>query len=397
MRRRLKIFIFLILAVLLPLVITNEIIRFTWYRRLFLVKFLRKDWELMSSLQPGFEGKFQVGLLNYSVWKGTNAEWELKVNSQGLRSFKEIGPRPANVFRIICLGDSTTFGLDLNYPDTYPAQLASILESAVAQPARIETINAGVPTYSSRQGLVALSTRLTRYQPDLVIVELGFNDEGSRTLGYLSPTDNQLLPGDIRNGFSKIYRSPLNLAYFELDRQPLIAFAKNLFLNWVMVFRLYPAINEMAKHPQPAGVEEKRERRAEAFKRSRISRVPASDLVANYEGIADLAEKNGFRLVFYIPYVLHPAYRFLILTVAQEHHIPVVDFYGKMMQYKLEMLAANPVYAELLSDYRHRLGDDFLRKNPQYLVTTDGLHPNAVGNRIIAEKIAKVILSQRAP
>ena len=47
----------------------------------------------------------------------------------------------------------------------------------------------------------------------------------------------------------------------------------------------------------------------------------------------------------------------------------------------------------MLSEYRRMLGDDYLRQNPTYAVTSDTIHPNGVGDRIIAEKMAEILLS----
>jgi lysophospholipase L1-like esterase len=122
------------------------------------------------------------------------------------------------------------------------------------------------------------------------------------------------------------------------------------------------------------------------------SRVPPGYFLENLDQIVKLSNRKKFNLIFYIPYVIHPVYRRFIWNVARENNIPVVDFGFRHQSYNLGDLIANPVYSQLLSKYRKNLGDSYLNQHPIYLVTTDGIHPNALGNRIISERMAQVIL-----
>ena len=91
-------------------------------------------------------------------------------NSRGVFGPEFAVPKPPDVFRIVCLGDSCThFG-----PRPYPERLQSLLEARA--PGRFEVINAGVVGYSSHQGRVRLQTDVSGWQPDLVTVYFGWND-----------------------------------------------------------------------------------------------------------------------------------------------------------------------------------------------------------------------------
>jgi lysophospholipase L1-like esterase len=102
-------------------------------------------------------------------------------NRQGLREDHEIPFQkdPAQL-RILCLGDSCTFGYLLSHDQTYVEMLESRLQERCSAP--VECINAGVPGYTSFQGLQYLRTEGLRYQPDLVILDFGWN-EGARHAG----------------------------------------------------------------------------------------------------------------------------------------------------------------------------------------------------------------------
>jgi lysophospholipase L1-like esterase len=121
------------------------------------------------------------------------------------------------------------------------------------------------------------------------------------------------------------------------------------------------------------------------------ARVPPSDFMDNLSQFIKLSQTHKFQLIFYIPYVIHPLYRRLIYLVASENKIPVEDFSGQHEKHVFDDLIANPAYAQLLKIPRENLGDDFFRKNRVYVLTVDGLHPNALGNRLVAEEISKLI------
>jgi hypothetical protein len=68
-------------------------------------------------------------------------EYRLRTNSQRMRG-PEFGGKDANTPRIIAIGDSVTHGWGVSEPESYPAQLQSILRQ---QGHRTEVLNAGVP------------------------------------------------------------------------------------------------------------------------------------------------------------------------------------------------------------------------------------------------------------
>ena len=93
-------------------------------------------------------------------------------NHDGLRG-PEVGDKRDGVLRILVLGDSCAFGFGLPAEQAWPARLQAHLQEA-GRPA--EVLNAGVPGYSSAQGLVLARRLLPRLSPDLVVVAFGWND-----------------------------------------------------------------------------------------------------------------------------------------------------------------------------------------------------------------------------
>jgi lysophospholipase L1-like esterase len=92
-------------------------------------------------------------------------------NSLGLR-----GPEPEpeeGDLRVLCLGDSITFGLGNGDAATWPAKLRAVLSAK--RDGKVVVLNGGVPGWSSVQGQQLLE-RLRSFRPDAVVFWYGMND-----------------------------------------------------------------------------------------------------------------------------------------------------------------------------------------------------------------------------
>lgn len=99
-------------------------------------------------------------------------------NGDSLREDHEIPIRkPAGEIRILFLGDSCTYGYGVAHNVTFTEVCESVLESRLKSP--VECINAGVPGYSLFQGSRYLVTKGLSYEPDLVVLNFGWNDAGT--------------------------------------------------------------------------------------------------------------------------------------------------------------------------------------------------------------------------
>lgn len=100
-------------------------------------------------------------------------------NAQGLREEREIAATKApGEQRLLCLGDSCTFGYLLRPEESWVAAVERRLQAQFpATP--IECINAGVPGYTLFQGWRFLETRAAALRPDLVVLNFGWNESVS--------------------------------------------------------------------------------------------------------------------------------------------------------------------------------------------------------------------------
>ncbi len=121
--------------------------------------------------------------LDHAVWDFT----VLSTNAQSFRADYPITTKPAGTYRIICLGDSVTFGyrVPVVWPDKptefdpewlpFPMLLEKQLRAANLN-RRIEVFPMAVPGYTTHQGLAWLRRDIDYLEPDLVIASFGWND-----------------------------------------------------------------------------------------------------------------------------------------------------------------------------------------------------------------------------
>jgi lysophospholipase L1-like esterase len=161
----------------------------------------RKDFAIDPFLTAGV---FQLD--EHTFWRIAHND-VFGTNRQGFRDNQAstVLKKPGT-FRIICIGDSVTFGVpaDQNSPEeTFAKKLETLLLHHFGENT-IEVLNAGVPGYTSYQGLLQLKHRLLRYHPDLVIVQFGIND-GSPAIEFAD--NKQIMPSghmlSVRNWLGK--------------------------------------------------------------------------------------------------------------------------------------------------------------------------------------------------
>jgi lysophospholipase L1-like esterase len=106
-----------------------------------------------------------------------NPTWTIDLNSEGYRGPEFTAAKPPATVRVACIGDSWTFGMNVDQPLAYPDRLAAHLRE-LAPASRFEVLNFGVLGYSSFQGLQLLKARVLALHPDVVAIGFGMNDSG---------------------------------------------------------------------------------------------------------------------------------------------------------------------------------------------------------------------------
>ena len=124
--------------------------------------------------------------LDHVVWDFT----VLSTNAQRLRSDHPLPNKQAGTTRVVCLGDSVTFGYRVptvwpDKPNEYdraalPFPMLLEKELRAANPSKkIEVVTMAVPGYTSHQGLAWLRRDIDKLKPDLLTINFGWNDASS--------------------------------------------------------------------------------------------------------------------------------------------------------------------------------------------------------------------------
>lgn len=161
-------------------------------------------------------------------------------------------PKPPDVFRIMCYGDSNTDGPG---DGGWPGRLGKVLEKHEWQPSkRVEVINAGVAGYSSYQGLMRFKEEVETYEPDLIFVSFGWNDA----------------PGALGKPDKEFTIPPAGVVFVE---------------RILLRFKCYRLVRTLrrergTKKPETVG-----------------PRVPVKDYLANMESFLEIGKRHGARVV----------------------------------------------------------------------------------------------------
>jgi lysophospholipase L1-like esterase len=201
-------------------------------------------------------------------------------NEWGFRD-RPTQPKTANMFRILCIGDSVTYGTGVSNEDTFPHALQSMMLQRAGALLDVDVINGGVSAYNTRNVRGLLETVIDTMAPDVVVytfVENDLDDSlSSGPGGWLMECDPQKPPD---SAFIKGSFAPAWVMRWEASRKEKGSSAiGQLFSQW---FRDVPDVVPpliVGNHP------EARRRWEEA----------ASELA----GMRDLCAKRNARFLVY--------------------------------------------------------------------------------------------------
>ncbi len=103
------------------------------------------------------------------------AQCAFTINSRGFRGPK-VRAEKGNAYRIVALGESSTFGVTLAPGQRpWPELLEQLIRARLSPSRPVEVINAGVPGYRLGQNLYRLTREILPLKPDMVISYHGIN------------------------------------------------------------------------------------------------------------------------------------------------------------------------------------------------------------------------------
>lgn len=115
---------------------------------------------------------------------------KIHTNREGFRSEAEIPlKKEKNEYRILALGDSWVFGLNVDNSQTF----CNVLEERLSEKypdKKITVINGGCPGYCLAQGYIFLTCRGINFKPDLIIVKNFYNETALETFNDIYPANS---------------------------------------------------------------------------------------------------------------------------------------------------------------------------------------------------------------
>ncbi len=259
------------------------------------------------------------------------------INSNGERGKLYPINKSENTLRMIFIGDSITFGYGVSLNESYPYIIEDKLNKILTK--KVESINLAVYAYNTVQQVETLKEKGLKYNPDIVIV--GFyiaNPEGNYTR-LMTEKDSlhiflDKLPQFILKGIKNseliyiVYDSFSNLKnIFKKNKDPLIEIYNKSVDNW------------------------------KTFENS-------------INQLESLSKQYNFKVIF----VIHPQlYNF------EEHKF---KYYHNLIKEEI----GNKFVVIDMADYYKLYSDKELK-----VVIQDNVHPNYLGNKIIAEAIINQI------
>ncbi len=305
-----------------------------------------------------------------------------RINNFGFRGPDFQMPKPSGVYRIICLGDSVTFGWSLEDSETYPAQLQNLLRQKHPG-CKMEVINLGTSGYSSFQGRQLFFRFAKNLRPDLVIVGFGQNDR----MPAIFSDQEQFEKGSWN-------RSKLDL-----------------FLSQSQVYLLLKCgviLAERAEEgfkfsPQKLAMRVKRKVSPEEYQnnlallKQECGRSGCDLIILNsdfpslpVDPVTDTFIKNARQMNLQLP----PSWEEWDLLkinrqAADKIQTPLLDLRGLFAESEQEIVSGQ-LDSEFKKKYRQELGGQ-VRKYPLGYIMVDGGHPNAWGNRIISDHLDSMI------
>ncbi len=257
-----------------------------------------------------------------------NPVWEIALNSHGFRDAEFPREKRPSTFRIVCLGDSWTFGANVGQDQAYPQRLEALLRREFPS-ADFEVFNLGVLGYSSYQGLELLRRTAIHWVPDLVVIGFAMND--AKVDGY-------------RDKDMPAFRHPLTVAmaiHHVLDKLEIYK-----LLRWVaLVIREQPkppayyikAMAESAETEAKAGGGGEANATVDYDKFEPWTRVSPRDYESNLREMIRLARSRNARAILLANELWATPYRAVLEKVSRAEGVPLVDSQGLIAEAKRGM------------------------------------------------------------
>jgi lysophospholipase L1-like esterase len=142
-----------------------------------------KEWCCGPRLEVGGVPRYEAGSEFSHCYSGVsggpfdeNGCIEYRINDLGYRGANFRRQKRADVYRVVLLGDSFTFGEGTSEPWIYPTLLREALDARGIEGRQVEVVNLGIPGNDLTESRLTYQRFGRRLQPDLVVFQWNTND-----------------------------------------------------------------------------------------------------------------------------------------------------------------------------------------------------------------------------
>ena len=280
-------------------------------------------------------------------------EYLIRSNSLGFRGPDLPPVKASDTYRIAVFGDSSSFGWGVNYEDSWSGLLQSQLQPSV-QNKKIEVVNFAIPGDSSAYGRLLFDKYAPQSKPDLVILGFGANDAKDVLTSHTSQVER----------FEK--------------KKGLVKLAG--LLKYSATYRILEKL--LTKLQKKTALKQKRDIS------HRVQAVTPLEYATNLRFMVDSAttmQSKSMLLALCTP----NNYARVARGVAREKKSLWLNGQTQLLK-ALPEIESGEIFPELVAEMKSEY-PEALAKNRLFYVTSDGCHPNKLGHRFVAEKIAETL------
>lgn len=272
----------------------------------------------------------------------------IKANSLGFRGQEFKKRKPANAFRILVFGDSSSFGWGVENEYVYHSVLKDLLQKKWPEK-QVEVYSFAIPGDSSEYGKLIFDRFVEGYSPDAVILSFGAND-------------------------AKLVGTP--------HRPQVQAFRKSIFLH-----RLRFLASKSALYRTLERILSSKNGKKKSAPSAKTPGVPLDEYVENLQGMLDEIAQLGAK-----PIVLNICtpgqYAVAAQAMAEKEKAVFVDAQHFLLT-NLDEIVAGKYYPELVQNIEKKYPNE-TKQQTIYYISWDGCHPNVLGHKLIADQLVTV-------
>lgn|GEM_PF-3946749 len=310
---------------------------------------------LLWKMKPDLNGQFVSPILTPP---GLDPPvFQVVTNARGFAGNDFSDVKEDGTLRLVCLGNSSTFGWGVPPDSCYARLLEGILHERLQE--EVEVINVGTPGYSSLQGLTLYKRQIAQLNPDLVTLSFGANDCFITSRG-----DAEIM----------------------LERAGMVGAIQEILSHSSLyrVLRYFIVSSRISKD-----VNTKRS--------SGRRRVNPGEFRAAMQDLISSSEESGTSVILVEIFPISnrwDPYREALRDVSHEHGVPQLDTGELFHDFLTDTEEHTKAEMAHMRATRERYGENILQNHPDIFLRLDRVHPSSLGHLLIAGKISDLVLTE---